>query len=302
MREIAPAAPALEAEGVFTVAHLVASFEAHQTVLSRLGQTSAATLAWYSAALNKLTAAVGHFPAAELRAEHLVACKLTNHFVRVLKALYKWATDTDVSLLTRDPFRKLTVPKCGQRTRTLTPEEVERLLAVCSPEFAVLVLVALQCGARPGELRGWAWGQVDLPRRLVILTKFKAKDRRADGKGVRPIPLSAEAVELLARIRPSDPHPEALVFVNTRGKAWTGNALRCAMRVARKKAGLDGGGERVVCYTLRHTFGTNATRNNVSDRKLADIMGHSTTAMTARYQHLTAADLVGVIDQATARR
>jgi len=293
---------ARDSEGMLSVALLVDSFEAHLGVQHKIGQTSAATLAWYRAALVKLTAAVGTFPAAELRAHHLTACEFSNHFVRVLKALYKWGSDSDVSLIPRDPFRKLVAPKCGQRTRILTADEAERLIGVCSPAFGRVVRAALLTGARPGELRSWLWGQVDLGNRLVLLTKFKAKNKRADGKAVRPIPLCSEVVQLLAAIRPPEPQSADVVFKNNRGQPWTPNALRCGMRTARARAGLDGGGERVVLYTARHTFATNATRNGIQGRILADMMGHTTTQMTARYQHLTAADLVGHIDQATARR
>lgn len=284
---------------MLTVSLLIDSFHGHLTVQQKIGQTSGATVAWYRAALDKLRAAVGTFPAAELRAHHLTACTFSNHFVRVLKALYKWASDPDTALVPRDNFRRLVVPKCGQRTRTLTEDETERLLAACSTSFRPVVRVAMWTGARPGELRTWKWGMVHLNDRVVLLTKFKSQKQRADNKAVRPIPLCTEAVELLAGIRPPCVDPAALVFLNSRGGEWTSNAFRCAMRTARAKAKLDGGGERVVLYTARHTFGTNSTRNGVDGRKLADIMGHTRTDMTARYQHLTARDLVDVIDQAT---
>ena len=294
-----------QTEGMLTVAHLAASYEGHLGVQLRLGQISPATLAWYKTALAKLTAAVGGFPAAELRAHHLTGCDFSNHFVRVLKALYKWAADVDTALVPRDPFAKLAVPKCGQRTRILSEDEAERLLGVSPPAFRLVLRCALLTGARPGELRAWLWGMVQLEHRLVILTKFKAKKKRADGKAVRPIPLSSEVVEILAGVRPTDAQPDHHVFLNSRRQPWSPNALRCAMRTARTAAGLDAGageGERVVLYTARHTFATNATRNGVQGRTLADIMGHTTTAMTQRYQHLTSQDLVDVIDRATARR
>lgn len=290
---------ARENETMLTLSHLIDSFHAHLTVQHKIGQTSAPTLAWYRSALEKLRTAAGRFPAADLRPHHLTACTFSNHFVRVLKALYKWGSDTDVSLVPRDNFRRLVVPKCGQRTRTLTEDETARLLEACTDAFRLVVRMAVWTGARPGELRTWKWGMVNLPDRVVLLTKFKAKDRRGDNKAVRPIPLCTEAVELLAGIRPPCADPADLVFLNCKGKPWTSNAFRCAMRTARAKAKLDGGGERVVLYTARHTFGTTSTRNGVDGRKLADIMGHTRVDMTARYQHLTARDLVDVIDQAT---
>jgi integrase len=275
----------------------------HLKVSCKLGQIAPATVQFYQSQLRILTGAVGDFPAAELRAPHLVSVKLSHHFVRVLKSLYNWASDADVQLVPNNPFRKLKTPRCGQRTRTLNHAETRALMRECSREFRRLLRVGLRTGARPVELRELRWGQVDLGSRLFLMNSFKAKDKRRDGKAVRAIPLPREVVRLLAALkRRTQPKAEDNVFLNTRGQPWTANATRCAMRTARERAGLAAGGERIVLYTLRHTFATNATRNGIQGRTLADIMGHTSTAMTQRYQHLTAGDLVDVIDQATRRR
>lgn len=49
----------------------------------------------------------------------------------------------------------------------------------------------------------------------------------------------------------------------------------------------DARGENFVPYTLRHTFATLATAAGIRDRLLADALGHTETATTARYQHLS---------------
>ena len=72
------------------------------------------------------------------------------------------------------------------------------------------------------------------------------------------------------------------------------------MRAARRRAELeeeDGAGERIVCYSLRHTGATDAVRDGLDAAELADIMGHTSISMTRRYLHRTAADLVAVIDR-----
>jgi site-specific recombinase XerD len=67
------------------------------------------------------------------------------------------------------------------------------------------------------------------------------------------------------------------------------------MRRARDEAkiGADENGERVVMYTNRHTFATEAIASGaVSDRRLADLMGHAPgSRSTQRYIHLATSDL-----------
>ncbi len=60
-------------------------------------------------------------------------------------------------------------------------------------------------------------------------------------------------------------------------------------------------GERVVCYTLRHTAATTATENGIPQKVLAEMMGHTRTETTERYQHVKADHLKKMINQATAR-
>jgi integrase len=70
---------------------------------------------------------------------------------------------------------------------------------------------------------------------------------------------------------------------------------------SRTKAGIgpDENGEQVVLYTARHTFGTGAAAAGVSDRRLADLMGHTDPKMTQKYIHLANPDLQRAAREAT---
>lgn len=292
--------PAPENRNMLTVGHLIDSFDAACVVSVRTGQITESTRVFYLHQLRKLRTAAGHYPADALRAHHLVNVEFTNHFVRAVKRLYSWAADEE--LIPKNVFKKLKTPSAGQRTRILNADEFGRLLSVCGRPFRRFLEVARETASRPGELRTLRRRSVQVDQRLILLTEFKAKDKRKDGQAVRRIPLTVRAAELLAEAlgeRPGD-GPDDFVFRGDRGRPWTANGLRCQMRVARKKAGLDDGGERVVCYTLRHTRATDLTRKGVRDNTLAEIMGHTTTQMTRRYQHLTGADLCNVLDEADA--
>lgn len=290
--------PTSHEEGMFTVSHLFSSFKGSLDVSVTLGQCKPATRAFYLNQLQKVEIAVGKFPAAELRAHHLVAVELTNHLVRSLKRMYSWGADEE--LVPKNPFRKLRTPPTGQRSRTLKPAEFRRLLAASAASFRQYLMLAAHTAARPGELRGLQWRHVHLDERAIRLTEFKSKGQRKDGLGVRQIPLTTTAAKLLEVLhrRAKSPAATDYVFLNREGKPLTAHALQQRMRYARRRAGLMDGGEKIVIYTLRHTRATDLTRKGVRDNTLATIMGHSNTQMTRRYQHLNGQDLCDVLDKA----
>lgn len=288
---------------MLTVAYLIDSFESVVKAHVGAGITAAGTAAWYHFQLQKLNRVVGGFPAAELRAHHLTGVKFTHHFIRALKRLYRWAHEEE--LVPRDPFKKLKTPRCGSRKRVLTRSEMARLYRASPVTFRRLLFAAKYTMARPGEVRRLRWRDVCFTDRLILLYEFKAKDRRGDGAEVRRIPIAVPLLRLLRNMhrRAADQSPAALVFTNRHGREFSSNAVRCAMRKARKRAGLeaDDRGERIVCYSLRHTSATNAVRNDVGTQKVADILGHADLRTTRRYLHLAGQDLVDVIDQAVSR-
>ena len=286
---------------MFKLAHLIDSFLAHTRIMVRAGNTEPSTLRWYQDNLKHLSG-LREYPADALRTHHLVAVDFTNAFVRVLKRVYKWGVEED--LIPKDPFAKLTIPPCGRRERVLTRSELRRLYLVAPRAFRRLLFVQMGTIARPGEIRQLVWGQIDWQNRVIILDKFKGQKRRADKLRARPIPLTRSVLRLLRNLHRKSPDqsPTGRVFRSPRyGKPWTPNGVRCAMRTARKRAGLDGGGERVVCYHLRHTGATNAIRAGVELKLVAEVMGHARSTTTERYVHLNTSDVVSAIDRVSAR-
>lgn len=57
-----------------------------------------------------------------------------------------------------------------------------------------------------------------------------------------------------------------------------------------------------VAYTLRHTGATTAMANGVTERVLAELMGHAGTRTVYRYQHPRICHLVEALERATGRR
>ncbi len=91
-----------------------------------------------------------------------------------------------------------------------------------------------------------------------------------------------------------DRHPEGPLFLNSRGKPWTRNAIRIRFRNLRGKfPALKG----IVAYSYRSSFATDALEGGVPDATVAALLGHTGTAtlhrfynrLSGRVRHLKAA-------------
>ncbi len=264
------------------------------------GRCAARTVRYYRDQLVPFVASAGgKRPAAGLIAFDLERFKTGWHSVQAVQRLFNWGVK--MGLLDRSPFAAVERPRPQGRQRVLTPRESAELLRAAPRAIRRYLIGMRETLARPQEVRALAWEMYDPALRAFVLTEFKGKRRRRDGAKARVIPVSPRLARLLERIRPEG-EAAGHVFLNERGRPWTQNAVRCAMRTLRRRLGWPDEGEHVVCYTLRHTAATLATANGVTDRRLADLMGHTSTRTTARYQHLQSDHLHAALDQAQGRR
>src|SRR5208337_2672231 len=85
--------------------------------------------------------------------------------------------------------------------------------------------------------------------------------------------------------------PTGHVFLNKLGQPYSKDCLVRKMDRLRDRAEIGAkGGEQIVLYSNRHTFGTD-NAGKVSDIELAEVMGHTETRMTRRYVHSSAGRL-----------
>lgn len=279
---------------MLTVAHLVESFRQFQLAEVKAGIAKTSTAEWYQYQFAPLVGKCGFMPAADVRPHHIVNVRYTNAFCKACKRLFTWGADE--GFLQGENLRKLKIPPVGKRERILTRSEFVRLLAKLPRHHRDFLLVMRRTLARPGELRNLRWDDIDFEARVMVLTEFKGKSRRADGLKRRGIPLDAYTMRMLRRWGDRRRHGEDFVFGGR--QPLKANCISLAVRRARRKAGLP---EGIVPYTTRHTAATTAIENGVSLSHVAGIMGHSRVSTTERYVHLNAKHLVAVIDQATAK-
>ena len=184
-------------------------------------------------------------------------------------------------------MRKVSKPKQPRgRVCFLSDEERTRLLAACqasrNPHLYLVVVLALSCGARKGELVSLRWPDVDLKRATLTFQHTKNGERRT-------VPLTGQALHLMrhhAKVRCLD---TLLVFPNDQGKRFF--RFREAFENAVKRAGIVD----FHFHDLRHTAASYLAMNGASLHEIAEVLGHKTLAMVKRYAHLSEAHTRGVM-------
>jgi integrase len=208
--------------------------------------------------------------------------------------------------------------KPPQQTREemcpLTPEQAKLLLQVAheaGDRLEALYVLAIHTGLRQGELLGLKWDDVDLEdgslqvRRTLAITKDGPVFTFPKTPGSRrSVKLTGKAIEALKR------HLERqLVEIDRVGSLWNENGLIFASETGYpldrravpalkfkpllKRAGLP----EIRFHDLRHTCATLLLTRNVNPKKVSEMLGHSTIAITLdTYSHV----LPNMRDQAAA--
>jgi integrase len=165
------------------------------------------------------------------------------------------------------------------RTRRLKEDEEQRLLAAAragrTPYIEPIIVLALETGARRGELLALDWRHIDLDRRVahVPVTKTDVP---------RDLPLSTRAVETLKALGQKGEGPVFSVGPNAVRLSWD--------RLVRR-AGI----EDLNLHDLRHEAITRFFERGLNVVEVAAISGHRELKMLQRYTHLRASDLVARI-------
>lgn len=130
-----------------------------------------------------------------------------------------------------------------------------------------LVLVAINTGARRGELTSLTWADVDLVAALVTIHGDRAKSGKT-----RHVPLNDEAVDVLTRWKVQ--RPAGRVFpVDDPKKAWAGLLEDAKI-------------ESFRFHDLRHHFASRLVMAGVDLNTVRELLGHADLKMTLRYAHL----------------
>lgn len=238
----------------------------------------------YKSSLTSLVGVLGDFPLKlldETRLKHYVEVRSTKtgsvairRDLAFLSSLYKTArgwTNGPTTNPVRD-FDKSHLKNAVERTRWLTPQEFDQVLAACkTPTQTRVVTLLLETGLRISELLGLEWEAVDFRYRQIVI--FGDKTKNGD---YRIVPLTGKAFDTLqdtVRNATSD-----YVFVNPKtGKPLT-TFQKCWVGICQRS-----GVANCTIHTLRHTFASWGLQRGMGEIPLQHWLGHKTRSMTKRY-------------------
>jgi integrase len=268
----------IKAPGWMTISHILQGFFKH----SRQEHTPE-TAAWYKTVLTPFETMWGELPYRRLRRKHVKTWlgktgynpTSQNKALGGLKRAFNWAVEEE--LIPKNPIAHVRKPKALTRDRTLEPAERELILAsIKDAAFRDFVAAMTLTGCRPGEVMRVCPEHVNLTAGIWELPKHKTAKKT--GKP-RRIYLCPEAVELTKRLMENSPESSPL-FLNSRKKPWTRNAVRIRFRRLRKKFPQLKG---VVAYTYRASFATDALEQGVPDATVSALLGHTNTDTLHRF-------------------
>ncbi|MCX4859028.1 tyrosine-type recombinase/integrase [Streptomyces canus] len=224
--------------------------------------------------------------------------------------------------LGRNPVQLAKAPRVREEeVEPYTVEEVQRLLRTAdNRRNSARWAVALALGLRQGEALGLKWGDVDLQRGIMMVRRSRRRPRYAHGcgdlcgrkpgycpqrqrtnpetadtksrAGRRAVGLPAQLVDLLRVHRIKQDAERAAAGDDWADEGWlfatpTGRGTSPRTDYDDWKELLEDAKVRDGrLHDARHTAATVLLILGVSERAVMGLMGWSTTAMAARYQHM----------------
>jgi site-specific recombinase XerD len=175
---------------------------------------------------------------------------------------------------------------------TLTPAEVTRLLKVCSSTAPTgirnraMLAIMWRAGLRVAELLALKASDIDSEAGTIRV--LHGKGNRARIMGIDEGALAMVQVWIAARHRLG--LSRAVLFCTLGGKPVSDVYVRAMMKRLARKAGID---KRVHAHGLRHTHAFELAAEGVPVNVISRQLGHSSSAVTARYiDHVAPQDVI----------
>jgi integrase len=206
-----------------------------------------------------------------------------NRVFALLSTMLNVAEKWKIRSTNSNPCRGIEKFEEEPRKRYLKEDELSHLLSILdeanktqivSKYVVAAIRLLIHTGCRLGEIRTLKWEYVDLDNGQLNLPDSKT--------GAKIVHLSEAAKLILANLKPMEDNPYVIVG-NKPGAPWVN--LEKSWLKLRALAGLDD----VRMHDLRHTFASRAVSEGYSLPVIGGLLGHKSTATTARYAHLDSA-------------
>lgn len=205
-----------------------------------------------------------------------------------LQALLSRAVETEVIYRLPCRFPKLRTGKRQERP-IFSPEELRKLFKAAKDALErMFLLLALETGLRPGELRWVEWCDIHEFRNgtgeLVVREKEDGPEKWVPKNlQERRLPLSRGAIIELKAYHLAQDAGTRWVLPGRKGRRFVNPHKR--MRELFQRAGVYKKG--TVMHGLRHTFATEALAAGADLATVKDLLGHADIKTTQIYTHTT---------------
>ncbi len=205
--------------------------------------------------------------------EQNVSPATANKEVKMLKSMLKKAAtwkgieihDLELDLATEIP-----------RDRILTNHEIKLLVGNSQPPLKHAILIALNTGARSGEILSMRWEHVNLEHNFITVTALEAKSKR-----VRRIPINSELRKLFLKLKLTRNDNRYVLQNPMTGKPYS--SFQRSWKSILSKTRIT----NLKFHDLRHTFASHFLMNGGDLYTLKEILGHKELNTTARYLTIT---------------
>lgn len=200
--------------------------------------------------------------------------KTVNDLLGSMRTMLLWMRRT--RLILADPLsevRKVHNDRLGSFRRSLSIEELQRLLTKSPRHRAVVYQTIVYTGLRRAEMNGLKWDDFKLEdaQPHVRVPSSISKNRKESIHYLRP-----ELVTSLRTFRPADAKPEDFVFRGQMPRIPTFKRDLAAAGIPFE----DVRGRRIDLHALRKTYGTMLAAAGVSPRVAMELMRHSDMKLT----------------------
>ena len=221
--------------------------------------------------------------------DHLTKIGLKSNTIKFyltqLNSIFNSAIN-DYNIIYKTPIKNIKYNKCKEEInkRALNDAECEKLLEdFKETRYYILILIALKCGLRLGEILGLTWKDIDEINYVVRVTcQWKQLKDGTYGVGTlksknsyREVPISAKTLALLN-------NSKKIININSRILNFknTDSISICLNRLFRL------GGYNITIHELRHTYATTLIANGVDFKTAAMFLGHTVEQTMKTYSHV----------------
>lgn len=225
--------------------------------------------------------------------------QIANQTLSLLKGFGDWAVKS--KYWTQSHFKDIPRLKAARvinpKRTALTRDEVAAFLTEIKQSkhrhYHDYCLALFSLGARPSEVSGLRWRDIDWPHQRVIIAASlsRASDGRSAGyarerKGtknekVRFVDLSERMVQMLRDRQSPESKPNDLIFTTPRGKPIDDhNFSQRVWRPVCRAIGID-----KVPYAARHTLGSHLLHEGAPITSVAAILGNNPETVSRHYAH-----------------